>query len=391
MRRYALRPRQPSLLLLAAMFALSGCQNAGGTKEPAAGEGGDAAVAGEPPAATVAATSREEAKPDPDALPGPGVTVREIAEGSGPPARRGDLVGFLFTARHDGQAFKEVNNRALPAWIKLGDEQTPWLPGLARGLPGIKAGGKRAITVPPELGFGDQQVHQIPPQATLEFEVEAVAVTRFGDRTAEAEAWLRELEKKIAGEPKPDGQPADKPEAKPGETAPATTEKPADKPAEKPTAEAPAKPPFDAKMKEKSKVVYVDVAPGSGEEAREGDKVFVLLRGWLWEDDKEFEAVLDPGAPFRKDVGGMELGKFNHVRGLDRGIPTMKVGGRRLLKLSPALGYGSDGHGDKVPPNSTLLYEVLLLGVDRPPADAKPASPPPPPEPGDTGDFFGDG
>lgn len=50
-------------------------------------------------------------------------------------------------------------------------------------------------------------------------------------------------------------------------------------------------------------------------------------------------------------------------QGWETGIVGMKKGGRRFLIVPPGLAYGEQGMGDKVPPNSTLIFEIEMIRV----------------------------
>jgi peptidylprolyl isomerase len=101
-----------------------------------------------------------------------------------------------------------------------------------------------------------------------------------------------------------------------------------------------------------------DVAPGTGEPVKAGDSVTVNYTGVL-PDGTVFDSSRDAGrTPFSFVIGAGQV-----IQGWERGVAGMKVGGRRLLVIPPSLGYGATGVG-KIPPNSTLIFDVELLSVD---------------------------
>jgi FKBP-type peptidyl-prolyl cis-trans isomerase len=102
---------------------------------------------------------------------------------------------------------------------------------------------------------------------------------------------------------------------------------------------------------------YWDIQVGTGAVAGASKKVKVHYTGWLL-DGKEFDSSLDAGEPIE-----FELGTGQVIKGWDQGIVGMKVGGKRQLRIPPELGYGARGAGSAIPPNSTLIFDVELVGV----------------------------
>jgi len=100
-----------------------------------------------------------------------------------------------------------------------------------------------------------------------------------------------------------------------------------------------------------------DLQVGTGAEAKAGQQVSVHYTGWLT-DGSKFDSSVDRGQPFQ-----FRLGAGMVIKGWDQGVEGMKVGGKRRLTIPPHLGYGARGFPPVIPGNSTLIFEVELLGV----------------------------
>ena len=110
-----------------------------------------------------------------------------------------------------------------------------------------------------------------------------------------------------------------------------------------------------------SGLIIEDVVVGEGAAATAGQEVKVHYTGWLTDGimkGRKFDSSKDRNDPFVFPLGGGHV-----IKGWDEGVQGMKVGGKRMLTIPPALGYGARGAGGVIPPNATLLFEVELLGV----------------------------
>jgi peptidylprolyl isomerase len=107
------------------------------------------------------------------------------------------------------------------------------------------------------------------------------------------------------------------------------------------------------------RLVVKDIKRGSGKKAKSGDKLKMMYVGVNWSTGAEFDTSWKPGAkPFEFDLGAGMV-----IKGWDKGIAGMRVGGRRELIIPPDLGYGDAGSPPAIPPSETLVFVVDLKRV----------------------------
>jgi len=99
-------------------------------------------------------------------------------------------------------------------------------------------------------------------------------------------------------------------------------------------------------------LVIEDILVGVGKDAQPGHKVTVHYEGKLHPSGQRF----DKGRNF-----SFRLGTEQVIQGWDIGVKGMKVGGKRILTIPPALGYGKRGYPPDIPPNATLRFDVELV------------------------------
>jgi FKBP-type peptidyl-prolyl cis-trans isomerase len=105
-------------------------------------------------------------------------------------------------------------------------------------------------------------------------------------------------------------------------------------------------------------LITKDLIPGTGQVASAGQTVTVNYVGVLCQTGKEFDSSWKRNQPFTT-----ALSTGSVIPGWVKGIPGMKVGGRRELIIPASLAYGKTGSPPTIPPNSPLVFVVDLLSV----------------------------
>jgi peptidylprolyl isomerase len=231
-----------------------------------------------------------------------GLQYIDLVQGDGKEAKKDYTVSTQFTVwvkGEDKDQYIYSSKGGDPVSFVVGRGDTVFK-GWDEGVLDMKVGGKRLLVIPPELAFGDQAASGIPVNSTLVMEVELVDATE--------PVVMTKVDEK-------DYQTTD------------------------------------------SGLKYYDIVVGEGITPTVGQTVIVHYTGWL-EDGTQFDSSVERGQPF-----SFILGSGNVIPGWDEGVATMKVGGKRQLKIPPELAYGEQGSGGVIPPNATLIFDVELLEV----------------------------
>ena len=344
---------------------------------------------------------------------------------SEPPPKMGDTVRVHYTGwLTDGTKFDSSRDRGEPIEFQLGRVVEGWNEGLQQMSPGDRV----KLTIPPELGYGERGAPPtIPPGATLVFDVELFEVTkRVPDPPAFHEidaAKAKTLESGLRYEvlEEGEGRTIEGPDAieleytfwdtsgkliessvvggrnltgtsealplpflkeastlmKTGtvaffEVPPALGfgEDEAQNPhAGKTTVwrlklvkilEVPefVMPPAEELTTTDSGLKYKVLSEGSGESPKMYENVTCQYAGWLT------NGTLFDSSYLRGQPATFMLGQV--IPGWNEGLQLMKPGGTTIFVIPPDLGYGKPGSGAKIPPDSTLVFKIELISVQKP-------------------------
>jgi peptidylprolyl isomerase len=274
------------------------------------------------PTATPAATATSELPAGPTAEPtfapvilkgakktATGLQYLEVAAGDGATPKAGDIVTIHYIATlPDGTELANSYTDNKPFTTILGQKRL--LAGWEEGIGLMKVNGKAKLVLPPDLAFGKDGTASVPPNTEIVIEVELLST----------------------------------------------------KPAPVPTEIAQEK-----LTKTSTGLLYYDLATGSGAEATKNSTVSNIYTLWVkTATGYDYIATSEEGKPFQFVVGRGDT----VFPGWDQGVTGMKVGGKRLVVVPPALGLGDQSMG-AIPANATLVLEIELTDVREPRAATK--------------------
>ena len=241
----------------------------------------------------------------PPSSPPTELLIEDLVVGSGSPVGVGDflIMDYVGVSYSTGLQFDASWDRGSPFPFELGAGRV--IQGWDQGIVGMSVGGRRSLTIPPELAYGENGSGSgsIGPNETLVFVVDLIA------------------------------------------SIPANLEKPT----------------VALTSESTTELKTNDISEGSGATVQPGNVVYIHYVGVSASTGEQFDSSWDRG---RSEFIGYISGTGNVIQGLDEGLLGMQVGGRRTVVIPPDLAYGENGAGDGlIAPNETLIFTVDLLGT----------------------------
>jgi FKBP-type peptidyl-prolyl cis-trans isomerase len=162
--------RATSLTAALALIALAGCQASSGGHNSAGTTTTTTSASG-----AAKPTAAAPAQPAVVTLPD-GLKYQDTLIGDGAIAENGLEASIHYTGRlDDGTKFDSSLDRGTPLTFRIGARTM--VAGLEEGVLGMRVGGKRTLTIPPDLGYGEAgRSGVIPPNATLIFDIELLGL-----------------------------------------------------------------------------------------------------------------------------------------------------------------------------------------------------------------------
>ncbi len=249
-----------------------------------------------------------------------GLQYKVLSEGDGATPTADDFVTVHYAGRLiDGSEFDSSYKRGEPATFPAGR----LIKGFTEALLMMKVGDKWEITIPSELAYGERGGGDvIPPNATLIFDVELLAIKSEAEARAEQEAQMAELKAEFIA-----AEQSFLTENSAREGVKAT----------------------------QSGLQYKVLTEGTGKMPTAESKVTVHYEGKLL-NGEVFDSSYKRGET-------IQFGLNQVIPGWTEGLQLMKEGAKYELYIPYALAYGERGR-PSIPPFSTLIFTVELISVD---------------------------
>ena len=108
---------------------------------------------------------------------------------------------------------------------------------------------------------------------------------------------------------------------------------------------------------------YKNLKVGSGSEAQLGDIALIHFVGWLDKKGQRGQEIYN--SRMEQEPVSFVIGTDKVMQGWNEGVIGMKVGGTRLLRIPPELGYGAKAVEEVVPANAYLQFIIELLEITK--------------------------